>query len=674
MPRKKRTNKLFTLDTETYGLGGALKRIAIYDGKEVTFGYRFADVEWVLNKAHQDGFIPHVYIHNLDFDARKLDGLFERDKIVWERTKIIGRRYAIITTKNYVLHDSFKLLPDSLERLSKSFQLEHGKMDLWEEVQKTYPGQYTDKVDFFNRCDPDDPVYVKYLGFDVISLYELIEKLIDVSGIEFDDLVKCMSTASMSKYVLKNGFKGLHFKFKDCDKTDFDMLQSCKAWASDKTIQGANISYREVENKIRAGYYGGRTEVFTPHVKPIPGEVAAYHYDVNSLYPSVMHGLEIGKADFPIGYPEYYEQHSVIAFKFSVWQKWRHGLGFIKAHVYVPKQYVPPLPVKKGRLVFMTGHLVGTWTYNELDYAIRECGVQVIEFQEMIHFQRTHKVFHNFIEVFSHMKEEAKEKGEAALVYFTKLLQNTAYGWTGMNRDDKTEFKGIEKLEKYEERIIDRDEELGFIEIISDVRSFTIQVQVAAYVTSYARLVLLDMLRKQAAKGTLYYCDTDSIVCSAPLDPEYIHHSQLGKWDLEAEIFEAFFVLPKIYTEIKKDDKPTIKFKGVTKATQKNLTPDFYADILQRLKDGNRESIEVEHGKELLRSLIYTQKNNLDPNLIEFRDKQLHLGNRLKRKFDFNSNRSEPWHMENLIQFEAFNFKEDLTKYELPDGSLFSTI
>ena len=43
MPRKKRVNKLFTLDTETYGLGGELKRIAVYDGKRVHYGYKYAE-------------------------------------------------------------------------------------------------------------------------------------------------------------------------------------------------------------------------------------------------------------------------------------------------------------------------------------------------------------------------------------------------------------------------------------------------------------------------------------------------------------------------------------------------------------------------------------------------------------------------------------------------------
>ena len=68
MPRKK-PKKLITLDTETYnGLKGDLKRIAIYDGVEVTYGYKFEDVEPKINEWHKKGFAREIYIHNLEFD------------------------------------------------------------------------------------------------------------------------------------------------------------------------------------------------------------------------------------------------------------------------------------------------------------------------------------------------------------------------------------------------------------------------------------------------------------------------------------------------------------------------------------------------------------------------------------------------------------------------------
>ena len=46
--RKKRPVKILTLDTETEGFAGNLKRIAVCDGKKVTYGYTFLDIEPTL--------------------------------------------------------------------------------------------------------------------------------------------------------------------------------------------------------------------------------------------------------------------------------------------------------------------------------------------------------------------------------------------------------------------------------------------------------------------------------------------------------------------------------------------------------------------------------------------------------------------------------------------------
>ena len=195
MPRKKYEPKIITLDTETIGLDGALKRIAIYDGKEVTYGYTFPEVEWKLNRLYDEGYLPHVYIHNADFDLRKIPEIFEKGNVLWNTTRKISNRYAKLTCKKYTIHDSFKIFPQSLANLSRDFDLEHGKLDLWSAVQETYPNQYENHVDFLNRCDPDDPLYLEYLGYDVISLYELIGKLMEISKLETEDFVRILSTA-----------------------------------------------------------------------------------------------------------------------------------------------------------------------------------------------------------------------------------------------------------------------------------------------------------------------------------------------------------------------------------------------------------------------------------------------------------------------------------------------
>lgn len=654
----KRPPKIITLDTETFGLDGGLRRIAIYDGEAVTFGYSFRDVLWKSEQYYNDGFMPHIYIHNSDFDLRKIPEIFERGNVIWSRTKKIGTKYAKITCIHYVIHDSLKLLPFTLKKLSKDFGLEHGKLNLMDEVRQVHGNRYKDEEQFFNECDKDDPLYIKYLGYDVISLHELIYKLIEVSGIAEENIIGCLSTASMSKYVLKNGYHGEPFG--DPEKTDYQILCSCPAWSSKKKLKFSSVSYEEIEYKMREGFYGGRTEVFTPVLPERIGgdgnrEITGYHYDVNSLYPSVMIDNP-----FPVGFPEYEDSPRIIRLNWETWLRDKQGLGFIKAVVYIPPQQIPPLPVKLGKLAFVTGTVQGTWSYHELAYAVENCGVEIVQFMEQIHFKKTHKVFHNFVSVFYEMKARGKVEGNPSLTAFAKLMLNTAYGWTVLRRDDKTALRDISTLEKWKEseQFIYANEEYGFIEIYDKVMSDSIQVQIGAYVTSYARLVLLDALRHQSEIGTVYYCDTDSIVCSSPMKPEMVDPLALGKWDLESRLYSALFIQPKVYTESKVDEKDTIKFKGVSRKRQAEMDRAIYEELYELIRDGVDTKFLIEEGRKTLPSLAVAQKQHIDPNQFKVTDKTIDTGAKGKRNFDYVNNTSKAWHMETLHDFERFNFRK----------------
>ena len=674
MARKTNPKKLITLDTETYnGLLGDLKRIAIYDGETITRGYKFSDIEPKIKEWKKRGYDVHIYIHNLEFDLRKIPEVFNKENVKWNSTKLINGKYVIVKTKNYTLHDSWKILPMSLRKLSIDFDLEHGKLDLWEKVQEVYPGQYEDVVDFLDRCHVDDALFLEYLDYDVLSLYELIEKLCEVSGVEFEELIHCMSTASLSKRVFRKGFKGKVFKSPDSDKTDYEYLSKNKWWSTTKEIKSNftdnHLSYIDIENKIRASYFGGRTEVFKPHLKPDNEKIVGYHMDVNSLYPSQM----IDKP-FPISAPIVISDEEDIEFKFSTWQRHRGGLGFIRAIIFIPKCKIPPLPVKVGKLVFPCGYVEGTWTYDELYHAIEKYNVKVIKYKEMIHFPETYKVFKNIITTFSVIKEEAKANNNMALYTLSKLIMNTSYGWTALRRDDKSELKEIDKMEKYKDRILNVDEELGYIEIVSEVITDSIQCQIASYVTSYARLALLEAFEKLEEMGaTIYYCDTDSIVSDMLLPDEMLHKSKLGLWDVEGCLTEGIFIQPKVYYE-SVDNKYKIKFKGVSKETQQTFNRDFIVTLYNKLAEGKEAEMVVEKNKEILRSIKYMQKNDLEFNYFEVRDKKLYLLNQQKRIVDYNANTTEPHFLNSIEEFYNFDLSPNLDPFRDEEGNIFNPI
>lgn len=671
MPRKKLITKIITLDTETIGLDGAMRRIAIYDGQAVTYGYTWGDILPKIESYYNDNFSVHIYIHNMEFDLRKISEIWQDRNVNWNGTRMINGRYVALKCRHYTFHDSFRLLPMPLKKICENFDIKHGKLDLWEEVQKVYPNQYKDHVDFLARCDVDDELYLKYLGYDVISLYEVIQKLIDLTGIPENEFVKKLTTASISKYLFNKGYKGHIFQSKKARLSDFQQACQCKKWYSEShSVNGKN--YKELEQLIRLSYCGGRTEVFTPRLYPKLDTngiaiITGYHYDVNSLYPSVM----INNL-FPVGEPEYYTDAKAK----RVWEQWlddKVGLGFLHCKIYIPEQFIPPLPIKKGKLCFLTGYQEGVFTYVELEYAIKHCGVKIIEIIDTVYFSHTYPVFHDFISTFYKMKEDGAKTGNKALKQFGKLIQNVAYGFFALIRE-RDDVRNIEDKEKIDvDDIIYTNEEMGFVKTKTLVKSDTVQVQIASYVTSYARLVLLDALRKQHEKGQVYYCDTDSIVCEKPMDEDLLDKYELGKWDTEGELYSGYFLQPKVYFEKKKGDEETIKFKGVSKETQKHFTEEFYKRIYESMKSGEGGKILVEENKPLMRSIAYTQKTGKNPNELEYRNKEMNLNKPQKRLIDFDNNTTKAYHMYTLDDFYLFDLSIPVKKFE-EFGNLFNTV
>lgn len=633
MARKKRPIKLITLDTETYnGLIGKLKRIAIYDGVSVTYGYTFTDIETKLIQYYEEGFDVHIYIHNIEFDARKIPEIFSDDRIIWEKCFIINNKLATVGCKKYTFHDSFKLLPMSLKKLSKDFGVEHAKLDLWEEVQNRYKDEYKDIVDFLDRCDVDNELYLEYLGYDVISLYEVIQKLIEISGIPLNDFVNRISTASLSRYIFKNGWKEHKFKSDDSNKTDYDFLCS--------------YNYRNdlyTEEFLRESYCGGRTEVFKPELIS-----KGKHYDVNSLYPSVM------KGNFPIGKPKHVDDEILAEDYFNKWMNNHIGIGFLYCDVFIPEQHIPPLPVKMGKLAFVCGHVYGVWNFEELEYAIKECGVIIEKFHEVVFYEKTYPVFKRFIETMYSIKEEGTKTKNDALRTFGKLLMNVGYGYTGMRRDDKTSLKDIKHIDKYEE-IKFADEQLGYIEVPTEIKAEYIQVAVASTVTCRARLVLLKALKYCDKLGDVYYCDTDSIVTNVTLPDEMVDSAELGKWDLEGEPLKALFLKPKVYSEVL-ENETNIKFKGISRETQKELDFDYYEYLRDELEETKKDYIVVEKNRTTFRSIMYMKKKGLDDEYFEVRDKKMNLNTIEKRIIDYKENYTKAYYFDSIEDFNKFSF------------------
>jgi len=219
---------------------------------------------------------------------------------------------------------------------------------------------------------------------------------------------------------------------------------------------------------FRRGYYGGRVEVY--HFGQIKGPI--HHYDVNSLFPSVMkHGR----------YPDLQS-----GWTYTQAPNWKNE-GMADCTILVPECRYPPLPVRvdEESLVYPHGLLRGVWAYPEIRAAI-ERGAKVLEVYDAIEYQPLRRSpFAGYVDF---CYERRRKSAHDLDKVFWKLMMNSLYGKFGQSENFT---------------IIHNDTERGLGSPAKHAN-----VIWAAYVTSLARVRLLQLLESTT---TCYYTDTDSL-------------------------------------------------------------------------------------------------------------------------------------------------------------------
>lgn len=309
---------------------------------------------------------------------------------------------------------------------------------------------------------------------------------------------------------------------------------------------------------VRRAYYGGRTEVFRDGYGPPPHKCARQdkddsndwvcyfcmdwelsnpplnYGDVNSMYAWAMLGpvptdlshVKTGNVDLNraarLGY-----------------------LGFVECTVKIPDDcYLPPLPVKhEGKLLFPVGTFHGVWTSEELA-TVEMVGGSILKMERSVWF-RGSRIFEDYINHWYKYRNKDAPDYDPATDMVAKQFMVSLYGKFGMNADrEKLWFYPTdEDFAEHELRAI-ADEVFGaYVEKTYAEPPYVIP-HIAAYVTSRARVLLftlmLDMLRRN---HLIYYCDTDSIITSAPVKDS----RELGGLKKVCEIASGIFVAPKMY-------------------------------------------------------------------------------------------------------------------------------
>lgn len=255
---------------------------------------------------------------------------------------------------------------------------------------------------------------------------------------------------------------------------------------------------KQSRERFRSGYYGGRVEVF--RFGEIKGPI--YHYDINSLYPYVMKSFlypDITRRERHTRNPDY------------------ERFGMACVDIDLPYHDIPCLPYRSDKeILFPYGLITGAYPYPEIRKALQD-GAKISRVHWAIEYEHGVDAFSKYIDTCYKNRMASSNKAENT---FWKMMMNSLYGKFGSKDSLLT---------------------------ISNDREFTItsasrfsNVIWAAYVTSYARLTLLEHLRKASV---VYYTDTDSIFTPDTLDTS----KTLGDLKLEGVYSRAEFFGNKVY-------------------------------------------------------------------------------------------------------------------------------
>ncbi len=456
--------------------------IGIYNGKETkmlvnNYYTNNAFIEWLLNNL-QNGDI--IYAHNggrYDF-LFIFDYLRENKKAKLQNIKVISSSVVMFKInykgKTLEFRDSFSILPASLKRLTNDFDVLHKKLEMDYDI------------------GTEDVRFQDYFRNDLIGLYEVLEKA--------GELREKLTIASNSMHIFLRDY----YKKKPYNNS------------------------LETDNTFRAGYYGGRVEVFK-----MQGE-SLHYYDVNSLYPSVMVEQE---------YPVLEKNNWEYTTKYI-----KNELGYYYCHIEAPKMEIPLLPYHRidGKLLFPYGKWAGWYYSPEIDKA-KEIGYN-IKVDKGYVFPKTDFLFKDFVEHYYEIKKNSSGSKKA----IAKMVLNSLYGKFAQRHIYDTYVIGNEES---------RYSYIPFLNLQrkkTETFSRYQHTEIAGFITSYARLKLYNLFEK-AGLDRVYYCDTDSLFTDSLMHTS----NELGDIKNEADVKEFIAIAPKVYAYIKDTGEVVIKAKGL---------------------------------------------------------------------------------------------------------------
>lgn len=559
-----------------------------------------------------------IYFHNLKFDGNfiiayllKNSNYFKQgfDESVEDRKKFKrprdlnhGEFCYSISSKNqwyslsinwggklFEFRDSLKLLPFSLDEISKAFNTPHKKLDIEYKGKRT-PGENISKKE---RA---------YIMNDALVLKEAMEFMLGEGN---DKLT--IGACALSE------FKSIYnyYAFKE----DFPNLNEREA-----VVIGFGSLGTTADKYIRKSYKGGWCYV-KKGCENIVYENGVT-LDVNSLYPYVMSGDSGNR--YPVGLPSFWKGNYIPE---EAQQPDKYYFIRIITRFYIKPGFFPTIQIK-GSLMYNARRWLDTsdiWDrrnkryaqfYKDFDGSIKPARVELTLTQTDFELLKTHYeleefeildgcyfdtkigIFDEYIDKYRKIKETSKgaKRTEA------KLFLNNLYGKMATS-DDST----------YKVAFLD-DEGVVRFEDVEEHEKQTVYIPIGAAITSYARYYTISAAQRNFSN--FVYADTDSLHCACEL-PEIhgitLHKTKFGCWDDEKHWEKGIFVRQKTYIEVSNGNY------SITCAGMPNTSKRFMELSLSGYKLVKRKQLKV--GMSIQRYKIAGKLKLDTPEKIEFLQK-----------------------------------------------------
>ena len=547
--------KFIIFDIETLLIDNVHKPYlyAMYDGSK-TYSW-FTDQPYELfNRLLRSKYKGYnVYAHNLSkfdivFIFKYLSYLNNRGyKIsILMRDQIIISISIIKRSENIkiTILDSYLILPTSLSKLSKQFQVENPKLiepvfigEGYDNYKMNDLSHYTKEIEKINDFNIWKDKIEKYCITDCISLYQVIYKFRELIIDKFNiDILNYPTIPSLAFAIYRQHY--LH-----------------------KNIP---ITTGKVFDFIKESFTGGRTDMYKPNAlnKDI------YCYDVNSLYPYVMSEFK-----YPVGPIIQFDGDPTIL-------EDKYWIGDVSVSTK-EDMFIPPIQIHHS----ITKKIGGIRTISPNgSFNIKLNSIEYESYKEFYNYKINSGylfdkdyIFTDIIKFLYNLRTQYPKSDP--MNYISKLLMNSLFGRFAMrnfknkfnffNRDDLFKMLENENIEVI--NYIDLNESLfiNYIDNSALEKESKTSISIASAVTAYARSYMFNIIKDNL--DHIYYSDTDSLYLDKPLNKDLISSTELGKLKLEYIFKDSVYIGPKIYAGITTDNKYICKIKGFKKSVDFEL-------------------------------------------------------------------------------------------------------